>query len=132
MLIAHLVLLRVLGVLLVCCFSRTSNSSGVIVLNLRDFPGTEPSASLDKPSSGPESVWSLPSSPGKVLNIDNITYLVSARRSIEIWRVCKIYGRRGGRSIELWRVCKTYGRRGGAEPSIYFTNPQYFYRSSGN
>ena len=25
-----------------------------------------------------------------------ITYLVSCRRSIEIWRVCKIYGRRGG------------------------------------
>ena len=42
-----------------------------------------------------------------------ITYLVSCRRSIEIWRVCKIYGRRGG-----------------AEPSIYFTNPPYFYRSS--
>ena len=44
----------------------------------------------------------------------NITYLVSYRRSIEIWRVCKIYGRRGG-----------------AEPSIYFTNPPYFYRPSG-
>ena len=29
-----------------------------------------------------------------------ITYLVSCRRSIEIWRVCKIYGRRGG--AELW------------------------------
>ena len=43
-----------------------------------------------------------------------ITYLVSYRRSIEIWRVCKIYGRRGG-----------------AEPSIYFTNPPYFYRPSG-
>ena len=42
-----------------------------------------------------------------------ITYLVSCRRSIEIWRVCKIYGRRGG-----------------AEPSIYFTNPPYFYRPS--
>ena len=26
---------------------------------------------------------------------DNITYLVSSRRSIEIWRVCKIYGRLG-------------------------------------
>ena len=45
---------------------------------------------------------------------DIITYLVSYRRSIEIWRVCKIYGRRGG-----------------AEPSIYFTNPPYFYRPSG-
>ena len=44
---------------------------------------------------------------------DIITYLVSCRRSIEIWRVCKIYGRRGG-----------------AEPSIYFTNPPYFYRPS--
>ena len=43
----------------------------------------------------------------------NITYLVSYRRSIEIWWVCKIYGRRGG-----------------AEPSIYFTNPPYFYRPS--
>ena len=43
-----------------------------------------------------------------------ITYLVSSRRSIEIWRVCKIYGRRGG-----------------PEPSIYFTNPPYFYRPSG-
>ena len=42
-----------------------------------------------------------------------ITYLVSCRRSIEIWRVCKIYGRRGG-----------------AEPSIYFTNSPYFYRPS--
>ena len=48
----------------------------------------------------------------KVLD-DNITYLVSYRRSIKIWRVCKIYGRRGG-----------------AEPSIYFTNPTYFYRPS--
>ena len=54
------------------------------------------------------------------LNIDPIlpefaiiTYLVSYRRSIEIWRVCKIYGRRGG-----------------AEPSIDFTNPPYFYRPS--
>ena len=44
---------------------------------------------------------------------NTITYLVSCRRSIEIWRVCKIYGRRGG-----------------AEPSIYFTNPPYFYRPS--
>ena len=35
------------------------------------------------------------------------------------------------RSIEIWRVCKIYGRRGGAEPSIYFTNPPYFYRPSG-
>ena len=26
--------------------------------------------------------------------------------------------------------CKIYGRRGGTEPSIYFTNPPYFYRSS--
>ena len=43
----------------------------------------------------------------------NVYYLVSCRRSIEIWRVCKIYGRRGG-----------------AEPSIYFTNPPYFYRPS--
>ena len=43
-----------------------------------------------------------------------ITYLVSYRRSIEIWQVCKIYGRRGG-----------------AEPFIYFTNPPYFYRPSG-
>ena len=43
-----------------------------------------------------------------------ITYVVSYRRSIEIWRVCKIYGRRGG-----------------AEPSILFTNPPYFYRLSG-
>ena len=48
-----------------------------------------------------------------VLNY-NITYLVSSRRSIEIWRVCKIYGRRGG-----------------AEPSIYFTNLTYFYVRSG-
>ena len=46
------------------------------------------------------------------LNI--ITYLVSSRGSIEIWRVCKIY----------WR-------RGSASPSIYFTNPPYFYRPSG-
>ena len=44
---------------------------------------------------------------------DIIIYLVSCRRSIEIWRVCKIYGRRGG-----------------AEPSIYFTNPPYFYGPS--
>ena len=44
---------------------------------------------------------------------DTITYLVTYRRSIEIWRVCKIYGRRGG-----------------AEPFIYFTNPPYFYRPS--
>ena len=27
--------------------------------------------------------------------------------------------------------CKIYERRGGAEPSIYFTNPPYFYRPSG-
>ena len=44
-----------------------------------------------------------------------MTYLVSSRRSIEIWG--------GG--------CKIYERRGGAEPSIYFTNPPYFYRPSG-
>ena len=31
----------------------------------------------------------------------------------------------------LCRVCKIYGRRGGAEPSIYFTNPTYFYVRSG-
>ena len=43
-----------------------------------------------------------------------ITYLVSSRPYIEICRVCKIYGRRGG-----------------AEPSIYFTNPTYFYVRSG-
>ena len=43
-----------------------------------------------------------------------ITYLVSSRPYIEICRVCKIYGRRGG-----------------AEPSIYFTNPTYFYVPSG-
>ena len=43
-----------------------------------------------------------------------ITYLVSSRPYIEICRVCKIYGR--------W---------GGAEPSIYFTNPTYFYVRSG-
>ena len=43
-----------------------------------------------------------------------ITYLVSSRLYIEICRVCKIYGRRGG-----------------AEPSIYFTNPTYFYVRSG-
>ena len=43
-----------------------------------------------------------------------ITYLVSSRRSIEIWRVCKIYERQGG-----------------AEPSVSFTNPPYFYRPSG-
>ena len=39
-----------------------------------------------------------------------ITYLVSSKPYIEICRVCKIYGRRGG-----------------AEPSIDFTNPTYFY-----
>ena len=44
----------------------------------------------------------------------NITYLVSSRPYIEICRVCKIYGRRGR-----------------AEPSIYFTNPTYFYVRSG-
>ena len=33
--------------------------------------------------------------------------------------------------IEICRVCKIYGRRGGAEPSIYFTNPTYFYVRSG-
>ena len=44
----------------------------------------------------------------------NITYLVSSRPYIEICRVCKIYGRRGG-----------------AEPSISFTNPTYFYVRSG-
>ena len=44
------------------------------------------------------------------LQYDNITYLISSRPYIEICRVCKIYGRRGG-----------------AEPSIYFTNPTYFY-----
>ena len=43
-----------------------------------------------------------------------ITYLVSSRPYIEICRVRKIYGRRGG-----------------AEPSIYFTNPTYFYVRSG-
>ena len=43
-----------------------------------------------------------------------ITYLVSSRPYIEICRVCKIYGRRGG-----------------AEPSIDFTNPTYFYVRSG-
>ena len=43
-----------------------------------------------------------------------ITYLVISRPYIEICRVCKIYGRRGG-----------------AEPSIYFTNPTYFYVRSG-
>ena len=43
-----------------------------------------------------------------------ITYLVSSRPYIEICLVCKIYGR--------W---------GGAEPSIYFTNPTYFYVRSG-
>ena len=58
----------------------------------------------------------------------NITYLVSSRPYIEICRVCKIYGRRGG---AICRVCKIYGRRGGAEPSIYFTNPTYFYVRSG-
>ena len=46
--------------------------------------------------------------------VDMITYLVSSRSYIEICRVCKIYGRRGG-----------------AEPSIYFTNPTYFYIRSG-
>ena len=43
-----------------------------------------------------------------------ITYLVSSRPYIEICLVCKVYGRRGG-----------------AEPSIYFTNPTYFYAWSG-
>ena len=38
-----------------------------------------------------------------------VTYLVSSRRFIEIWRVCKMYGRRGE-----------------AEPSIYLINPPYF------
>ena len=33
--------------------------------------------------------------------------------------------------IEICRVCKIYGRRGGAEPSIYFINPTYFYVRSG-
>ena len=44
------------------------------------------------------------------LSLYIITYLVSSRPYIEICRVCKIYGRRGG-----------------AEPSIYFTNQTYFY-----
>ena len=44
-----------------------------------------------------------------------MTNLVSSRRFIEIWG----------------RGCKIYERRGGAEPSIYFTNPPYFYRPSG-
>ena len=44
----------------------------------------------------------------------HITYLVSSRPYIEICRVYKIYGRRGG-----------------AEPSIYFTNSTYFYVRSG-
>ena len=44
-----------------------------------------------------------------------MTYLVSSRRSIEIWGV----------------GCKINERRGGAEPSIYFTNPPYFYRPYG-
>ena len=48
------------------------------------------------------------------IKLRNITYLVSSRPYIEICRVCKIYGRRGG-----------------AEPSIYFTNPTYFYVRSG-
>ena len=55
--------------------------------------------------------WTQCSGPNTPLH--NITYFVISRRSIEIWRVCKIYGRRGG-----------------AEPSIYFTNPPYFYRPS--
>ena len=50
----------------------------------------------------------------KSQHADIITYLVSSRPYIEICRVCKIYGRRGG-----------------AEPSIYFTNPTYFYVRSG-
>ena len=50
----------------------------------------------------------------KIVRRDNITYLVSSRPYIEICRVCKIYGRRGG-----------------AETSIYFTNPTYFYVRSG-
>ena len=44
----------------------------------------------------------------------NIIYLVSSRPYIEICRVCKICGRRGG-----------------AEPSIYFTDLTYFYVRSG-
>ena len=49
-----------------------------------------------------------------LFHLNIITYLVSSRPYIEICRVCKIYGRRGG-----------------AEPSIYFTNPTYFYVRSG-
>ena len=45
---------------------------------------------------------------------DIITYLVISRPYIEICQVGKIYGRRGG-----------------AKPSIYFTNPTYFYVRSG-
>ena len=51
-----------------------------------------------------------PSSGQCQVNHDIITYLVSSRPYIEICQVGKIYGRRGG-----------------AEPSIYFTNPTYFY-----
>ena len=61
------------------------------------------------PRSTPETWTRTPGFGGTI-----ITYLVSSRRSIEIRQVCKIYGRRGG-----------------AEPSIYFTNPPYFYRPSG-
>ena len=49
-----------------------------------------------------------------IIHRDIITYLVSSRPYIEICRVCKIYGRRGG-----------------VEPSIYFTNPTFFYVRSG-
>ena len=50
----------------------------------------------------------------KMINKNTITYLVNSRPYIEICRVCKIYGRRCGTS-----------------PSIYFTNPTYFYVRSG-
>ena len=47
---------------------------------------------------------------------------------IHLKRSLFLYSRR---SIEIWRVLKIYGRRGAAEPSIYFTNPLYYYRPSG-
>ena len=53
--------------------------------------------------------------------------MVSSRPYIEICRVCKIYGRRGGAEPSIYFTNPTYS----AEPSIDFTNPTYFYVRSG-
>ena len=53
----------------------------------------------------------------------NIIYLDSSRPYIEICRVCKIYGRRGGAEPSMY----FYKPDISALPSIDFTNPTYFY-----